>query len=72
MKTLLICAGLLLFCLFLADDFQQALKRLLTLLKQRPRLRYFVLPLLTLLSLAAAALIARSLLALASASFSYD
>ncbi len=64
METLLEGAGFLLIVFFCTEPFQQGLRRLRAVLRQRPRLKYAAYPLAVLLCLGAAALIAHSVLAL--------
>ena len=71
-ETILLCAGFLLSLFFFSEEFHRALLRLKDVLRQRPRLKYFVYPLGALFLLGAAALIIRALMVLASSRFSYD
>ena len=72
LETLLVVAGFFLIVIFFSEEFQQGLRRLQVLLKQRPRLKYVAYPLAALLGLAAAALIIHALVHLAASRFSYD
>ena len=72
LETILAGAGFFLILIFLSEDFQRWLQRLLAALHRRPRWKLVAYPVAALLFMGAAALIIQALLAFAALRFSYD